>query len=216
MRTALLLLTLAAAPLAAQAVTKDAPDPDKKASGGGSLPAGWSGRTDRASQQLSDAKFVATGKGFHVTAGPPAIYWNSANTASGNFTLRATFTQTTPSAHPEAYGVILGGKNLAMPDQDYLYFLIRQNGMYMIKHRAGTETHTIADWTASPAVKSLAAGGAPAVNDLRVTSTTDSVRFVVNGTTVKSLPRLGVDGIYGLRVNHNLDVRVENFGVTKP
>jgi hypothetical protein len=216
MRTTLFLLAISAAPLAAQAVTKDAPDPDKKVAGGGTLPAGWSGRTDRPSQNLADAKFVQQGAGFHVTAGPPAIYWNPSNTASGNYTLRATFTQPKPSAHPEAYGLFFGGKNLDQPGQDYAYFIVRQNGQYMIKHRAGAETHTIVDWTAHPAIKPVAEGSAPAVNDLQVRFTADSAHFMVNGQTVKSTQRIGADGIYGLRVNHNLEVQIDNFGVTRP
>jgi len=216
MRTTLFLLALSAAPLAAQGVTKDAPDPDKKATGGGALPAGWMGRTDRPTQNLADAKFVKMGSGYHVTAGPPAIYWNPSRTVSGNYTLRGTFTQSKPSSHPEAYGLFFGGKNLDQPTQDYAYFLVRQNGMYTIKHRAGTETHTIVDWTANPAIKQVSEGSAPAVNDLRVTVTADSVRFIVNGQTVQTTQRMGADGIYGLRVNHNLDVHVDNFGVTKP
>ena len=215
MRTTLFLLAISAAPLAAQAVTKDAPDPDKKVAGGGALPAGWSGRTDRPSQNLADAKFVQQGGGFHVTAGPPAIYWNPANTASGNFTLRATFTQPKPSAHAEAYGLFFGGKSLDQPTQDYAYFLVRQDGMYTIKHRAGAETHTIVPWTAHPAVKQVAEGTAPAVNALSVRLTADSAHFVVNGQTVRSTQRIGADGIYGLRVNHNLEVQIDNFGITR-
>ena len=217
MRAPLFLLALVAAPLAAQnpPVTKDAPDPDRRVAGGG-LPAGWSGRTDRATQNIADAKFVQQGAGFHVTAGPPAIYWRAANTASGNYTVRATFTQAAPSAHPEAYGLFFGGKSLDQPNQDYAYFVVRQNGMYLIRHRAGAETHTIVDWTAHPAIKQVAAGGAPAVNDLQVRFTADSAHFMVNGQTVKSTQRIGADGIYGVRVNHNLDVQVDNFGVTRP
>jgi len=217
MRTTVFLLALAAAPLAAQnpPVTKDA-DPDRNVAGGG-LPAGWTGRTDRATQQLSNAKVVAEGSGYRVTTGPSAIFWNPSNTATGNYTLRATFTQPAPSAHPEAYGLILGGKNLDQPNQDYLYFLVRQNGQYLIKHRAGAETHTIQDWTAHPAVKQVAAGGPAAVNALEVVVGAQNISFRVNGQEVQSLPAQGVgtSGIYGLRVNHNLDVRVSGFGVSR-
>lgn len=209
-------LAISAAPLAAQAVQKDAPDPDRRVAGGG-LPAGWMGRTDRPTQNLGDAKFVVSGSGFRVTAGPPAIYWRPENTASGNYTLRATFTQATPSAHPEAYGLFFGGKNLDQPNQDYAYFVVRQNGMFLIRHRAGSETHTIVEWTAHPAIRSIAAAGNPAaVNDLRIRFTADSAHFMVNGQTVRSTGRIGADGVYGLRVNHNLDVQVDNFGVTRP
>jgi hypothetical protein len=216
MRKTLFLLALAAAPLGAQAVTKDAPDPDKNVAGG-ALPAGWTGRTDRANQTLANAKFAAMDGGFRVTTGPAAIFWNPANQAVGTYTLRATFTQSTPSTHPEAYGVIFGGKNLDAPNQDYMYFLVRQNGQYMIKHRAGSETHTIQDWTAHPAIQSVAAGGAPAVNTLEVAVGDANVSYKVNGQEVKSFPKSGqgTNGLYGLRVNHNLDVQVTSFGVNR-
>ena len=63
------LVALSAAPLSAQMKTGASHDPDIKA-GGGALPSGWSGRTDRADAKLEDAKFVTMGQGFHVTSGP--------------------------------------------------------------------------------------------------------------------------------------------------
>jgi len=91
--TALSLLLLAAAPLSAQMAGMKDHDPDKKADGG-ALPAGWAGRTDRDNAKLSDAKFVTMGSGYHITSGPAAIYWNSANRVTGPFTATATITQT--------------------------------------------------------------------------------------------------------------------------
>lgn len=215
MRKTLFLLALAAAPLGAQAVTKDSPDPDKNVAGA-ALPAGWTGRTDRPTQQLANAKFVTMGDGFHVTTGPAAVFWNPNNRAVGTYTLRATFSQAAPSQHPEAYGVFFAGKNLDQPDQDYMYFLVRQNGQFMIKHRAGAETHTIVDWTANPAIKQVAAGGPAAVNALEVAVGDKNISFKVNGQEVHSLAKPGpADGIYGLRVNHNLDVHVTSFGVNR-
>jgi hypothetical protein len=51
----------------------------------------------------------------------------------------ATFTQTKPSAHAEGYGLFFGGKSLEGKDQQYTYFLIRQDGSYLIKRRGGGE-----------------------------------------------------------------------------
>ena len=87
--TTLSLLALAAAPLAAQ----DKDDPTQKVAGG-ALPAGWMGRTDRATDKLTDAKFVAMGPGYHVTSGPAAIYWNPKTVTSGPFVASTTITQT--------------------------------------------------------------------------------------------------------------------------
>lgn len=211
--TVVSLLALAAAPLAAQ--MKDH-DPDKKAQGG-ELPAGWTGRTDKESAKLSDAKFVAMGPGYHVTSGPAAIYWKESNNVTGPFTASATFTQTKAPMHPEAYGIFFMGKNLITADQSYAYLLVRGDGKVMVKHRAGKDVHTIMDWTESAAVHKQDANG-KATNTVSVdASKPDSVRLSVNGTQVAALPGAHVgstDGFVGLRVNHNLDVHVADFTIT--
>lgn len=213
--TALTLLVLAAAPLAGQAVHKDH-DPDQKAAGG-KLPAGWSGRTDKADARLEDAKFVAMGPGYHVTSGPAAIYWK--DKVSGPFTASATFTQTKAPAHPEAYGLFFMGNNLQGADQSYAYFIVRGDGKFMVRHRASNgDLHTIMPWTESPAVRKADANG-KATNTLTIdASKPDSVRLSVNGTQVAALPGAHIgntDGAVGLRVNHNLDVHVSDLSVTK-
>jgi hypothetical protein len=211
--TTLSLLALAAAPLSAQADK----DPTHKVAGNTPLPAGWSGRTDRANDKLSDAKFVAMGSGFHVTTGPAAVYWNAKNTTSGPFTATASLTQTKAPTHPEAYGIIFMGKGLDTPQQSYAYFIVRQDGKFMINHRAGAEVHKIVPWTDNAAVHKADAAG-KATNVLTVdASKPDSIRLLVNGTQVHALGgnHFGsTGGIVGLRVNHNLDVHVGEFTVT--
>jgi hypothetical protein len=201
-------------------------DPDKVVAGGGISAPGWMGRVDpqaaAAGRTINEAKFVTMGPGFHVTAGPAAIYWNPVNTATGNYTATATFSQGKASAHPEGYGLLLAGHNLDQASQSYLYFLVRQDGKFLINHRADDKTvHKIVDWTANPAVKAIDASG-KAVNALSVIVGPDAVSFRVNGTEVQSIPRTTLDsggdhsgttGVVGLRVNHNLDVHVSDFGV---
>ena len=207
------LLVLAATPLAAQ--VKDT-DPDKKAQGG-ELPAGWTGRADRDNARLTDVKFVTMGTGYHITSGPAAIYWKPTNNVTGPYVASATFTQTKAPAHPEAYGIFFMGKNLASPQQNYAYALVRGDGKVMVKHRAGNDVHTIIDWTANAAVKKQDASG-KASNTLTVdASKADSVRMFVNGAPIAAIPisHLGsANGIVGLRVNHNLDVQVDRFTIT--
>jgi hypothetical protein len=214
--TALSLLVLAAASLSAQMAGMKDHDPDKKADGR-ALPAGWTGRTDRESAKLSDAKFEKMGTGYHITSGPAAIYWNSANRVTGPFTATATITQTKAPAHPEAYGIFFMGNKLITPEQSYAYLIVRGDGKYMIKHRAGAELHTIMDWTENAAVHKADANG-KATNTVSVdASRPDSVRLSVNGTQVAAIagPHIGsTDGYVGLRVNHNLDVHVSDFTVT--
>lgn len=199
------------------AVSAQNPDPDKKVADGGVKVSGWEARLDDGSKKVEDLKFVAMGPGFHVTSGPAAIYFNPANTAKGNYTLKASLTQTKAPPHREAYGVFFGGDDLKGANQSYFYVVIAGTGEYTIKHRAGSQTHTIVDWTASPALKKADEAG-KATNEVAV-EVADNVRILVNGTELYKIPRSesrgSLDGITGLRVNHNLDVHVGSFSVTK-
>jgi hypothetical protein len=210
--TTLSLLTLVAAPLAAQGAN----DPTKKVEGSTPLPAGWQGRTDRPTDKLTDAKFVKMGQGFHVTSGPAAIYWSASQSVKGPFVATTTITQTKAPTHPEAYGIIFMGKQLDGPEQSYAYFLVRGDGKFLVNHRAGAEVHKVVPWTDNAAIKKQDAAG-KATNTLTVdASKPDSIRLLVNGTQVHALGGThfgSTDGVVGLRVNHNLDVHVGDFKV---
>jgi len=211
--TTLSLIALVAAPLSAQG----AGDPTKKVEGSTPLPAGWSGRTDRAEDKLTDAKFVKMGPGFHVTSGPAAIYWSASQSVKGPFTASTTITQTKAPTHPEAYGIFFMGTKLDGPDQSYAYFLVRGDGKFLVNHRAGADVHKILPWTENAAIKKQDASG-KATNTLTVdASKPDSVRLLVNGVQVHALEgkHLGsTNGAVGLRVNHNLDVHIADLTVT--
>jgi hypothetical protein len=210
------LAMFAAAPLAAQMSGMKDHDPDKKAQGG-ALPTGWTGRTDKATAKLEDAKFVTMGPGYHVTSGPAAIYWKEADKMTGPFTASATFTQTKAPTHPEAYGIFFRGSKLDTPEQSYAYLLVRGDGKVMVKHRAGADVHTIMDWTENAAVHKADAAGKATNTVIVDASKPDSVRLSVNGAQVAALPGSHIgstDGYVGLRVNHNLDVHVSDFAVT--
>ena len=213
----LALVLLAAAPLSAQVSGGKEHDPDITANGG-ALPAGWMGRTDHATDKLTDAKFVAMGSGYHVTSGPAAIYWNPKNVTSGPFTASTTVTQTKAPMHPEAYGLFFAGSNLDKPDQSYMYFIVRGDGKFLVNHRAGDQVHKIIPWTENAAIVKADANG-KATNKLTVDATkADSTRFLVNGTQVAALPRSQTvigQGIVGLRVNHNLDVHIADLTIAK-
>jgi len=199
------------------AIHAQANDPDKKVGDGGVKVSGWEARLDKADGKIADLKFVSMGPGFHVTSGPAAIYWNPANAAKGNYTVKASLTQTKAPTHREAYGVFIGGDDLKGDKQSYLYVVIAGTGEYTIKHRAGSQTHTVVDWTASPALKKADEAG-KATNEVAVEVGND-VRVLLNGTEVfkeaKGKVMGSLDGQVGLRVNHNLDVHVGSFSVTK-
>jgi hypothetical protein len=215
-------LVAVTSPLAAQATqqAKDK-DPTKKVAGGISV-AGWQGRVDdnavKRGMSISDAKFEAAGtNSYHVTSGPAAIYYTPKNMVKGEYTARATFTQTKAPAHPEAYGLFIGGRDLQAPSEQYLYFLTRGDGKFLINHRAGPDVHKLVDWTDSEATKKQDEAG-KATNELAIRVTKDSVQFLANGTPVKAFAKaemhgFDTDGQAGIRVNHNLEVHVANFEV---
>ena len=197
---ALAILTLSAiAPLLAQA------------------PKGWKMRVDRSTSAsdpdgTGDIKFVAEGSGFHATNPVAAVFWTPANTASGSYTLKGTFTLLKPSGHTNYYGLVFGGSALDGAEQAYTYFVVAQNGSWLIKSRNGATTPTIAPKTQNDAVKKPGDDG-KSVNNLEVRVAGDKVDFVVNGTVVHSMPKgdMKTDGIYGIRVNHLLDVQVDGL-----
>lgn len=211
-----LLVTLAALAAAASPLAAQQHDHDHNVPGGGTLPAGWQARLDRADARLTDVKFVAMSDGFHVTTGPAVVLWNPAqNVAGRSFTAHATFAQTKAPTHPEAYGMIAGGRGLSGPTAEYFYFLVRGDGKFMLRHRASNgDLHTIHDWTENAAVRKQNAQG-QATNTITIEGTPSGVIYKVNGTQVAETPGVNGAGQVGLRVNHNLDVHVSNFGVNR-
>lgn len=213
--TVIAALALIAAPVAAQQPAKADSAGHKtmlKNAKTGDLPAGWSARMDR-NADLSKVKFVTMEPGYHMTLGPAGIFWRETDKANGPFHAVATIHQTTAPTHPEGYGLFYGGKALAGEGQQYTYFLIRGDGTYLIKQRNGAETANVSDgWVEHAAVTKQNAEGASS-NKLEIDATGDTIRFLVNGQEVHSMAAApgSRNGIVGLRVNHNLDVHVQDF-----
>ena len=186
-------------------------------------PAGWKLRADRSSSASDpDAagaiKFVTMGTGLHATNPQAAVYWNPANTATGNYTLKGNFKLMKPSGHTNYYGLVFGGSGLEGATQSYLYFMVAQDGTWLVKRRDGdANTPTVAQGPSS-AVKTPDASGT-STNALEVRVTAGKIDYLVNGTAVHSMPRTGAtaktDGIYGIRVNHLLEVHVDGLAVSK-
>jgi hypothetical protein len=147
-----------------------------------------------------------------------AIYWNPANTASGNYTLKAKFTLVKTTGFNEYYGLTFAGSGLEGAGQSYIYFMISDDGTFLIKQRNGNSAQGISPKTANAAVKKPDASG-KCSNDLEVRVKADKIDFVINGTVVSSMPKTGptakTDGIYGIRINHQLEVQIDGFGVSK-
>jgi len=184
---------------------------------------GWMVRADRSTSASDpDAagtiKFTQTGGAFHAVNPQAAVYWNPANTASGNYTVKGTFTLLKPSGHTNYYGIVFGGSDLDNAKQAYTYFLVAQDGTWLVKKRNGdTATDNVLPKTANAAVKKPGADG-KSTNALEVRVGADKVDYVVNGTVVGSSPKAQTgktDGIYGIRVNHLLEVQIDGLTAGK-
>ena len=174
---------------------------------------GWEVRLDRGTDVASMLSFMAMGSGVHATTGRgAAIFWQPNSMAKGTYSISASFMQAEPSNHPNAYGLFFGGSDLAGPGQQYSYFVIRENGQFLIRKRVGGDTPNVVGWTGHDAINKLNAQGR-ATNTLTVEMGGDQVRFLVNGTEVSTQPRSAVDtdGVTGLRVNHFLNVHIDNL-----
>lgn len=180
-------------------------------------PAGWRMRVDRSQSaedpdDRPDLHVMTMGKGIHVSGGPAGTFWNPANTAKGNYTLEGTFTLLKPSGHVNYYGLVFGGSELEGANQSYTYFLIGQNGTYLVRQRTGETVTDVMKRTPHAAIKQPDSSG-KSVNDLEVRVAGDTVTFLVNGQSVHTAPRSSVkaDGLVGFRINHQLDVQVDGF-----
>jgi hypothetical protein len=198
-------------------------DPDKPVAGGGTLPAGWHAQADwsmrtNSAPPLDNVKFSVMGSGYHATTGPAAIFWREADRASGNYRVVASIAQIKNPEHPEAYGIFIGGRDLAGDGQTYTYFLVRAyDGKFSIRRRGGRTTRptAVVEWTAHEAVRKADASSGRAENELSIIVERGQVKFLINGKEVHSTGAADLDtqGIVGYRVNHNLDVRLGPLGV---
>jgi hypothetical protein len=208
-------LALCTAPaLVAQSANTGTEDPDKSVQGGGSLPTGWSVRPDKEGQ-AANIKFVTMEPGYHLTLGPATILYRQKDNAKGPFHTLARFDQMKKLKHSEGYGLFMGGQSLAGKDQKYTYFLVRDDGSYLIKRRDGETTTDISKgWTAHAAVKKGdAQGRASNLLEIDAKQNPTKIDFKVNGQTVHTADAkdMNTKGIVGLRVNHNLDVHIRDF-----
>jgi len=190
-----------------------APPPRPVAGHGVEVP-GWWARLDDVKEPTTGLRFTSQGGGLHATTGPNIIFWDPQQEAKGTYTVKATFTVTKPPSHPVAYGLFIGGANLSEDSQKYSYFVIREDGRFLIRKRNGAATSSVGgDWAANPAVLGRAAGGQK--NELSIQVGGGRVSFMANGKEVASQAATAIDteGIVGLRIGHGLDVQIDGFAV---
>ncbi|HWB31935.1 MAG TPA: hypothetical protein VG714_02060 [Acidobacteriaceae bacterium] len=202
------------------------------AGGGISVP-GWQGKIDdnaaKQGQTVADSKLAPEGDGMHVTTGPAITYWNPKNTASGDYTVSATFNEPkfmNLNTHPHPYGIFIGGNDLGTPQESLLYCAAYGNGTFIVRGFGPAAFQMGGRMpTANAAVHKAAAVDQPVTQDIALSVKGDSVSCSINGTVVATYPKSEVvapgklkstDGVYGIRFAHNTDAIVTNLKVTKP
>jgi hypothetical protein len=201
--------------------------------GGGISVAGWTGRIDAneasKGQTISNAKLTKEGDAIHVTTGPAVAYWNPSNTATGDYTVKATFTEPkymNVNDHPHPYGVFIGGSDMGTDQQSYLYCAAYGNGTF-ITRGFGPAAFQLNGrrGEANAAVHKAPGPGESVTQDIAVSVKGDKVTCAINGTVVATYNKSDVigpgklkstDGIYGVRFAHNTDGLVTGLTVTKP
>ena len=96
----------------------------------------------------------------------------------------------------------------------YTYFLVRGDGFYIIKTRTGEDTAEVMPWTEHAAIEVDELGTTS--NDLAIQVRGDNMIFSINGKEVHRAAKADLyhDGIYGIRLNHNLEMRISGLKAT--
>jgi hypothetical protein len=208
-----------------EAVTSMRPDADNPMPENGTWPADWEIRFDRPSDEFvvagdttvsdPDIFFTNMQPGWHVTSGPAAIYWHPSSTAEGDYNVSSNIFQFDPGPRNEAFGLFVGGSDLAGESQQYLYFLLRRSGEFLVKLRNGGDTEDVVGWTAHEAINAWSADTDPTPNVLGVQTEGDMISFMVNDQVVHTQEKgdLPTDGVVGFRVNHALNLHISTFDV---
>jgi hypothetical protein len=186
------------------------------------VPAGYMGRTDDPAKSLKNVTYTpGPGGMWEVRTGThdqnlSHIVYLPADTASGAYAITTEIDQIAGPLHPEAFGILFGGQDLAGPKQKYGYFLVRSDGTYSIKARDGATARTVVGFTPSANIPKADAAGR-AQYPITVQVTTDSVRFMVDAKPVAALAHssLPTNGIAGIRINHGLHLMVKPLVISR-
>jgi len=208
-------------------------DANRSVAGGGISVAGWQGVVDAgaaaAGQGVKDAKLAKQGDALQVTTGPAITYWNPANVATGDYTVKATFNEPkymNINDHPHPYGIVIAGNELGTATQSYLYCAAYGSGTFIVRG-FGPEPFQMGGRRPTPheAVHKAAGKDQPVTQEIAVSVKGDQVSCAVNGTVVATYPKAEVvgagklkstDGVYGIRFAHNTEGTVTGLTVTKP
>ena len=179
--------------------------------GGGIAVPGWAGKAD-GTGKIEEAKLAKEGNGLHVTTGPAIAYWNPANKATGNYTVKATFKEDkymNLNDHPHPYGIMIAGNDVGTDQMSYLYCAAYGNGTAIVRGFGPAPFQLNGRrGEANEAIHKAAGKGQPVTQEIAVSVKGDKVECAVNGTVIGSYNKSDVvgagtlkstDGVYGIR-----------------
>jgi hypothetical protein len=205
-------------------------DRDKVIPGGGIFVPGWTGKIDASSvrqgRALNDAKLVQEGDALHVTTGPAATFWNPANTASGDYTVKATFLEPRfmeLNSHPHSYGIFIGGHKMGSDQMSLVYCVAYGDGQALVRG-FGPAVFTLLGTKPDTAVHKAAGVGQPVTQEIAWRIKGGRAECVINGAVIAGYNSAGLvgagklestDGVYGIRFTHNVEAVITGLGMTK-
>ena len=205
-------------------------DADRVVPGGGISAQGWTGKIDARSagqgRVLSDARFAQEGEALHVTTGPATTYWNPANTATGDYTVKATFLEPkfmALNSHPHSYGIFIGGHDLGTDQMSLVYCVAYGDGQALVRG-FGPAVFTLLGTSSNAAVHKAAAVGEPVTQEIAWNVKGNRAECAINGTVVAGYDRnelvgqgklQSTNGVYGIRFTHNVEAVITGFSMTR-
>lgn len=207
-------------------------DPDRVVRGGGIFVKGWTGKVDGSSVNqggaINNTKFAQEGNNLHITTGPASTFWNPANKASGEYTVKATFLEPkfmNLNSHPHSYGIFIGGNDLGTDQQSLLYCAAYGDGTFIVRgFGPGPFQMNGRMPTANPAVHKAAGQNQPVTQEIAWIVKGSRAECSINGAVVAGYDRTAIvtpgklkstDGVYGLRFTHNVETVISGFGISK-
>jgi hypothetical protein len=230
MRVGMVAIGAVALALAAGVVVDAQFDRDRVIPGGGIFVPGWTGKIDASSARqgrvLNDSKLTQEGNALHVIAGPASTFWNPANTASGDYTVKATFLEPKfmeLNSHPHSYGIFIGGSGMGTDQMSLVYCVAYGDGNALVRG-FGPAVFTLLGTSPNAAVHKAAGVGQPVTQEIAWSVKGGRAECSINGKVVAGYDKgqlvadgklKSTDGVFGLRFTHNVEAVVSGFGMTK-
>jgi len=204
-------------------------DADRVIPNGGMHVAGWTGKIDAASvrqgRMLNDARLDQEGDKLHITTGPATTFWNPANTASGDYVVKASFLEPRfmeLNSHPHSYGIFIGGNAMGTDNMSLVYCVTYGDGTGLVRGFAPA-VFTLFN-AKNPAVNKAAAVGQPVTNEIEWRVKGGRAECSVNGKLLAGYDKAqlvtsgrltSTDGVFGIRFSHNVEAIITGFSMTK-